>query len=59
MAESKIKSSMSESERIVELEAILQSVINERNEAWCQLEENNIEIRPVEKANFYNIKIGY
>jgi hypothetical protein len=38
---------MTQAERIVEMEAILQSVINDRNEAWCQLEENNIEIRPV------------
>lgn len=25
----------------------VQIAINERNEAWCQLEENDIEIRPV------------
>lgn len=47
MADSKPKSSMPEAQRIVELEAILQAVINERNEAWCQLEENNIEVRQV------------
>lgn len=47
MAEQTIQSSMSQAERIVELEALLQQTVNERNEAWCQLEENNIEIRPV------------
>lgn len=30
---------------IEKLEATLQQVVNERNEAWCQLEEAGIEIR--------------
>jgi hypothetical protein len=40
-------SSMSKDERINELEALLQQAVEERNEAWCQLEENDIKIRPV------------
>lgn len=31
-------SSMSKDERINELEALLQQAVEERNEAWCQLE---------------------
>lgn len=32
--------------QIEKLEAELQTAVNERNEAWCQLEEAGIEIRP-------------
>jgi hypothetical protein len=32
--------------KIAELESKLQKAVNERNEAWFQLEENSIEIRP-------------
>lgn len=33
--------------RIAELEEQLQIAVNERNKAWCQLEENDVEIRTV------------
>jgi hypothetical protein len=33
--------------RITELEEQLQNTVNDRNEAWFQLEANNIEIKPV------------
>ncbi len=48
MSEKATTSSTSQSERITELEVLLQQAINERNEAWFQLEENDIEIRAVE-----------
>lgn len=38
---------MNEQKRIEELEQQLQKAINERNAAWFQLEENQIEIEPV------------
>jgi hypothetical protein len=44
MSNSKHKSSMTEAERIVEMEAILQSVINERNEAWSQLDKCDLTV---------------
>lgn len=38
---------MHEQKRIEELEQQLQKAINERNAAWFQLEENQIEIEQV------------
>jgi hypothetical protein len=35
---------------IENLEAQLQQAINERNEAWFQLEEEGIDIRPCDKS---------
>ncbi|ONF42586.1 hypothetical protein BTO32_15375 [Marinobacter lutaoensis] len=35
---------------IEKLEAQLQQAINERNEAWCQLEEAGIKIRPYDDS---------
>ena len=33
---------------IERLEELLQQAVNERNEAWCQLEEASIDIRPTQ-----------
>lgn len=36
---------------IERLEEKLQQVVNERNEAWCQLEEAGIAIRPAQSES--------
>jgi hypothetical protein len=40
--------------RITELEEQLQNTVNDRNEAWFQLEANDIEIKPVTWFNGFD-----